>query len=84
MHKIGDYLIHKQSKQVFKITKVWAYPPHYEASNCSFIEHPQNQYFFVLSEIDRDYAVIDAYTYVAQLLYTNKGIKVVTNGKPKP
>lgn len=78
-YKVGDWLTHKQSKEVYEITNYYRSITHTGPDRCilvrrlnKFHTHTVNQAINIIAQ-DFDFSP------VAQLLYTNNSNKAVTN-----
>jgi hypothetical protein len=75
-YKIGDWLIDKQTKQVFVIAKIWAYPSHFELHD---VQDMYNKAYVPTERIYNEYSKLAVDCPVARVLYTRNSNKAVTN-----
>lgn len=75
-YKVGEWLIDKQTKQVFVIAMIWGFPSHFELHD---VQDIYNKAYVPTERIYSEYAKLKRNCPVAQLLYTNNSNKAVTN-----
>jgi hypothetical protein len=75
-YKVGDWLIDKQTKQVFVIAMIYAFPSHFELHD---VQDMYNKAYVPTERIYSEYNKLVIDCPVARVLYTSNSNKAVTN-----